>query len=171
MTETVTVTQTAEEAGERETAQQAAVLTRFRELLAQQRGRFQNYLAVLEKQQNSIESAKAEDLLARVEVEEQIVGEISSIQKVIDPLEKMYRAYIHAAGFSFPDDISDIKADMAELTRQAAALSSRNKEQLCARMAEIRREIDTLKNNPVTTGGRRPVYHQYNAATLVDVSG
>ena len=72
--------------------QRVAVIKRFKELLKAQRDRFQSYLSALDKQKDVIERGTADDLMRHVELEEKIVADIFSIQKVIDPLEEMYRS-------------------------------------------------------------------------------
>ena len=149
---------------EKEMAQCAAVHKRLRELLLQQRERFRNYLIVLDRQQFSIESANAEDLVAHVDTEERIVAGISALQNVIAPLENMYHDFMQG-------DIHVIKADVEDLRQQAVARSSRNREFLAVRMAEIRREIDILRNSPIAAGGRRSVFSNYNTASFVNING
>ena len=69
-----------------EIASRITLLKRFRELLQSQRERFEAYLTVLDKQKDKIESGSVEDLLAHVDLEEKIVADIISIQKVAEPL-------------------------------------------------------------------------------------
>jgi len=83
---------------EDELAQRVAVIKRFKELLVQQRERFRSYLAVLDRQQLLIGYGSADEITAHVELEEQIVADIFSIQKVIAPLEIMYNAVGAAVG-------------------------------------------------------------------------
>jgi len=156
---------------EKELERRVAILKRFRELLIQQRDRFRNYLVVLERQQTSIESANAEQILAHVEVEEQIVADIFSIQKVIEPLEAMYQAAFQTAEKYPQDDVPSLKAALEDLKQEAIIRSSHNRNLLSARMAEIRSEINTLRNNPFTAGARQHVFHNYNSATMVDIRG
>jgi len=166
----------APQVSKKEFDRRVAILKRFRELLVQQRDRFQNYLVVLDKQKDSIESANTEDLLTQVDLEEQIVADIFSIQKVIDPLEKMYNA---SAEFQSdepevrgtPDDVPALKTALEDLKSQVIARSSRNRDLLSARMTEVRSEITSLRNSPFTAGKRRSVYQNSNAASLVDIKG
>ena len=151
--------------------QRAAVFKRLRELLIQQHDRLRNYLNVLDKQQDSIESANVEKLTVHVELEEQIVADIFSIQQVIDPLEEMYNAYIHITEQDSQDDIPALKAALEELKYQMIARSSYNRDLLSVRMAEINEEINTLKNNSVAAGVRRSVYQDLNSAAFVDIRG
>jgi hypothetical protein len=148
-----------------ELSHRVAVLRRFRELLVRQRERFQHYLAVLEKEQTVIESGDTEEILAHVELEEQIVSDIFSIQKVIDPLESMYRA----SGLSSPtDDIPALKTVLEDLKNQAVTRSSQNRELLSARMADVRTEITKLRSNPFA-GSLRSA--QQNSGALIDIEG
>ena len=150
-----------------EIARRVGILRRVRELLVQQRERFHRYLAALEKQQAVIESGSAEELLAHVELEEQIVADIFSIQKVIKPLEDMYQSVVPADSAG---DIPDLKDTLENLKTQAAAQIVRNKDLLSSRMANIRAEITSLKNNPFT-GASRSLYQKSIAASLIDIKG
>jgi hypothetical protein len=152
-----------------ELAQRVAVLKRFKTLLTQQRDRFRSYLNLLEKQQDIIETGSAEDLLTYVEIEEKIVADIFSIQKVIDPLEEMYYSVI--SGQSPEAEVPGLKASLEKLKSEAVIRSTKNKELLSKRMLELRAEIKTLRNNPYAAGGRRPSFGSTNTASLVDIQG
>ena len=161
-----------------ELAQRVAILRRFKTLLTQQRDRFRSYLDLLEKQQNVIESGSAEDLLTYVEIEEKIVADIFSIQKVIDPLEEMYYTVMtgqnpekvpsRAEG---SDEVPSLKASLEKLKSEAVIRSTKNKELLSKRMLELRQEIKTLRNNPYAARGRRTNFSDTNTASLVDIRG
>jgi len=159
-----------------ELAQRVAILRRFKKLLTQQRDRFSSYLELLDKQQNVIETGSAEDLLTYVEIEEKIVADIFSIQKVIDPLEEMYYTVISGSGplnektAHAHDGVPDIKASLERLKSEAVIRSTKNKELLSKRMLELRSEITTLRNNPYASGGRK-TFNSANTASLVDIRG
>jgi len=163
-----------------ELAQRVAILKRFKILLSQQRERFKAYLDLLDKQQNVIESGSAEDLLTYVEIEEKIVADIFSIQKVIDPLEEMYNAVVSEHGRSQPpiklensggqEEVPTLKASLENLKNEAVMRSTKNKELLSKRMLELRQEIKTLRNNPYAASGRS-AYSNSNKASLVDIKG
>jgi hypothetical protein len=164
-----------------ELAQRVAILRRFRTLLQEQRDRFRAYLAMLDTQQDVIETGSAEDLLTHVELEEKIVADIFSIQKVIDPLEDMYHAII--SGFAPParaqasphsgdaDDVPSLKAALADLKHEAVIRSSRNKDLLSRRMVELRSEIQALRDNPYAANARRSAFSSGSTASLVDIEG
>jgi hypothetical protein len=159
-----------------ELAQRVAILKRFRTLLTQQRDRFRSYLAVLDKQKDIIEKGEPEELLAHVEMEEKIVADIFSIQKVIDPLEDMYHAALsgfepsrHAPAGRDPDEVRSLKTALEGLKKEAVIRSTRNKELLSRRMAELRTEIKSLRNNPYAV--RRSGFSDAGTASLVDIKG
>ena len=141
-----------------------AVIKRFKELLKAQRDRFSAYLNTLDRQKDVIEKGSADDLLHHVELEERIVADIFSIQKVIDPLEKMY----HSARAEAPpkpsdsakpsgsakkekhsdaEEVSDLKSALDGLKAEAVARSERNRELLSRRMTELRSEIKSIRSN------------------------
>ena len=170
------------EIGAEELAQRVAILRRFKTLLSQQRERFRSYLDVLEKQETVIESGSPEDLLAYVEIEEKIVADIFSIQKVIDPLEDMYRSVVSGLGpgqapssdtlkSEGADEVPSIKAALEELKNEAVVRSTKNKEMLSKRMLELRTEITALRDNPYLTKARRSAFADANTASVVDISG
>jgi hypothetical protein len=166
--------------GPEELAQRVAILKRFRTLLTQQRDRFRVYLEALDKQKDIIEKGDPGELLAHVELEEKIVADIFSIQKVIDPLEEMYQAALSgfepsraAAQNSLhpSDDVPGLKAALEDLKQEAVIRSGRNKELLSRRMVELRAEIKSLRSNPYVASARRSSFSDAGSASLVDISG
>ena len=149
------------EISQSELSQRVAVIKRFKELLQAQRDRFQAYLNALDKQLDVIQTGSTDDLLRHVELEEKIVEDIFSIQKVIDPLEKMYQSAREEipAGITLPsgskadktqsaeEEVSGLKEALDGLKAEAVIRSERNRELLAKRMAELRSEIKTLKRN------------------------
>jgi len=144
-----------------ELKQRVEVVKRFKELLKAQRDRFSVYLETLDRQREVIERGSTDDLLRHVELEEKIVSDIFSMQKVIDPLEKMY----HSAKIETPrapaqgkepnsvnlsdgEEVSGLKTALDGLKAEAIVRSERNRELLTKRMAELRSEIKSLKGNP-----------------------
>jgi DNA-binding transcriptional regulator GbsR (MarR family) len=157
-----------------ELTQRVAVLKRFKALLTQQRDRFRNYLNLLEKQQNVIETGSAEDLLNYVEIEEKIVTDIFSIQKVIDPLEEMYYSVIGGHNTQKADsseEVPTLKESLEKLKSETVVRSKKNRELLSKRMLELRSEIKTLRNNPYSSASRRSNFNDANTASLVDIKG
>jgi hypothetical protein len=156
---------------EGELTQRVAVIKRFKELLEQQREHFRSYLDVLNRQQVLIGNGSADEIVAHVELEEQIVADIFSIQKVIDPLEFMYNSGSIAEGPYLPaNDVPELKAALEELKTKAAAQSGRNRDLLSSRMTDIDSEIQAIKNNHFISRARYSLY-QNAAPSLIDVMG
>ena len=160
------------ELSKEEVKQRVAILKRFRELLSQQRDRFRQYLEVLDKQKDVIEKGSADDLFVHVELEEKIVGDIFAIQKVIDPLETMYKASFPAGntGTLSGDarEVPSLREALEELQAEAVTRSERNRALLSKRMEELRQEMKTLRTNPYAI--HRSSYSLEDAA-LIDIKG
>ena len=147
-----------------EIAERVAVLKRFRSLLEQQRLKFREYLTVLEKQEKSISDENTDAVLQHTELEESIIAEIFTIQKVIDPLEYMYTNICK----NEHSDIPHLKTDLDDLQTRVLAQNKRNRELLQTHITGLRQQIASLK---------RPYAHKESiyvstarTAALVDLS-
>ncbi|MDR2095483.1 MAG: flagellar biosynthesis protein FlgN [Treponema sp.] len=158
-----------------ELRQRVSVLKRFRELLTAQRERFRRYLEVLDKQKDSIEKGSAEELESRVALEENIIADIFSIQKVINPLEEMYRVFPALSGQELSPfageeaDINGLKSALEILQNEAAVRIERNKKLLSARMVEIQGDMKMFGG--LYRKAQSIAYRVSQTATLVDISG
>ena len=148
-----------------EIAERVAVLKRFRTLLEQQRLKFREYLTVLEKQEKSIVDENSDAVLRHTELEESIIAEIFTIQKVIDPLEYMYTNICKNTEHS---DIPHLKTDLDDLQKRVLAQNKKNRELLQTHIVGLRQQIASLK---------RPYAHKESVyagtartAALVDLS-
>jgi len=178
-----------------EVQRRVAIIKRFRELLSQQRDRFRQYLTVLGKQKDVIEKGSADELMVHVELEEQIVGDILAIQKVIDPLEAMYQSAFPAgsaavgtagtgnsggvnrvigetalqgASLHEAKELPSLRAALEELRSEAVIRSGQNRDLLSRRMEEIRQEMKALRANPYAI--HHSVYSDEGPA-LIDIAG
>ncbi|MDR3341494.1 MAG: flagellar biosynthesis protein FlgN [Treponema sp.] len=156
--------------------QRAAILKRFQELLYAQQERFRLYLEVLDKQGDTIERGRVEDSIVYVEIAEKIVMEIFSIQKVMGPLEAMYRAAYPGSyagtGYGLSEEAAGIQrliSVLEQLKTEAVGRSKRNKALLAKWMTALRFDIQALRKNPYT--GRRSVYSSAGMSSLLDMQG
>jgi len=145
--------------------ERVAVLKRFRELLVRQREKFSDYMSLLERQRADIEKGDVDALVSHVELEQSIVSEIFSVQKVIDPLEDMYRASYHGAE---PEGITELRSTLSTLKDEVVARNSENRALLKQRMEMLRHEIISV-NNPYSK--RRSVYSSPAEPTALDIKG
>ena len=123
------------------------ILKKFRQLLEQQRTKFQEYLKVLEAQESKINEENAGALLAHSELEAQIVKGIGSLQKVIVPMQDLVTR-THAATYNPADakPIEDIKAELAKLQGQVLKQNEKNRNLLKFHMAQVKEQIQEFKN-------------------------
>ena len=127
-----------------EIQQRAAILKRLREMLQRQRGKFQSYLALLEKEQESIESGDAERLLAQVEMEQSILSEIFTLKKAIAPLEDLYQAVYPERETTIPS----LKTALEKMGERIIAHNARNRALLREKMEDLRHEVSLLRAWP-----------------------
>lgn len=162
-----------------------AVLKRFRELLVSQRDKFRSYMDLLDHQKRDIESGDVDALVAHVEAEQGIVAEIFAVQKVIAPLEDLYRAVYHngsSAGTSpgisgdntssnpseSPQGISELKNTLEALKIEVVQRNAENQALLKQRMDMLRHQIMSV-NNPYTK--RKSIYAQAPEPENLDIQG
>ena len=124
--------------------ERVAILRRFRSLLEQQRNKFQEYLAVLEKQQDSINSENSTSLLAHTELEQQVVKNIENLQKVIVPMGKMYDAVTN--GSSEDAYIKNIKEELNDLQNKVLVQNQKNRDLLRVHISKLKTQVEGFKN-------------------------
>ena len=106
-----------------ELEERVALLKKFKSLLQEQRAKFREYLNVLEKQETSIESENPEALLAHTELEQQVVYNIMSLQKVIVPMSDLYAA--RTGSGKAEQSITDLQNDLSDLQHKVLAQNAK----------------------------------------------
>lgn len=146
-----------------------AILKRFRSLLEQQRSKFKEYLSVLESQHGKIEADDDDSIFAHAELENQIVENIASLQKVIVPMQNLYEKKGRLADSE--KTVVAIQQDLDELKKKVLAQNEVNRNLLQSRMAQVRTQINSVaKMNPYF--GNRSIYADRNTTgNLISVSG
>ena len=151
------------EISDTELQMRVCVLKRFKSLLQEQRDKFSEYLYVLEKQELSIVQNNIEAVMQHTELENNIIQNILNIQKVIEPIEKIY--YL-----SNPEDkgVLQLKNELVRLQESVQKQNEKNRLILDEKMVTVRNEISNfpLRNKYVAN-----VYSKNeNVANYVDVS-
>lgn len=128
--------------------ERVALLRRFRSLLEEQRGKFREYLTVLEKQQDSITEENPESLLAHTELEQQVVKNIANLQKVIVPMSKLYKskAGTYAAPAEEDADIIKIQNELSDLQNKVLKQNAINRDLLRVHIEQLKSQIAGFKN-------------------------
>ncbi|MBR1637880.1 MAG: flagellar export chaperone FlgN [Treponema sp.] len=152
-----------------ELEERVAIIHRFKALLEQQRGKFQEYLTVLEKQQDSITAENPDNLLAHTELEQQIVRNLSSLQKVIVPMKKLYNANSSADAAQEDAEIKKIQDDLSDLQMKVLRQNEINRDLLKIHIDQLKNQMSNFKN---PYKNNRSVYasaQQQRVATMVQV--
>jgi len=124
-----------------EVSERTKILRTLREYLKKQRKKFSDYLFVLDREEADIQAGDAEKLLAHTEIEKGIIREIYAFQKVINPLEDMYRA-------AYPlgeKEIPNLRHSLSVLQEEVCDRNERNRVILRSKMAELKEEIRLLR--------------------------
>ena len=128
--------------------ERVALLRRFRSLLEEQRGKFREYLSVLEKQQDSITEENPESLLAHTELEQQVVKNIANLQKVIVPMSKLYKSKAGSYSTAAEEDADIIKIQnaLSDLQNKVLKQNAINRDLLRVHIEQLKAQIAGFKN-------------------------
>ena len=156
-----------------EISERIAVLHRFKVLLMQQRNKFAEYLQVLEAQENSIASEDVDKIVEHSQLGQSLISEISMIQKVIVPIENLYKDirtkspdFSHSA---FRDEVNEtehIQKDLQRLKATVLEQNQKNAERLKNHMSGLRQQIADLKLRRTATSP----FSSDDTASLIDIN-
>jgi len=123
-----------------------AILRKLKDHLTSQRNKFYDYLTLLELEEADIAEGDFVTLKIHTEMEKEVLEGISAFQKVIDPLEELYRNCPSSTG-SFPgeQELPDLRDGIARLKTRVQERNSRNRKLLSDRMEELKREILSIR--------------------------
>ncbi len=160
-----------------ELSERVALIRRFRELLLEQRKRFNEYLDVLDRQKEFIKKGDDEALVAHVELEEKLIGDIFAIQKVAEPLEDLYKDVQRFSPAPRTDSIEDkeeveipaLKNTLEELKNEVLKRSEQTRKLLSKQLESLRQEIRSLRTHPSLQ--KRSIYAETQAPSIIDIQG
>jgi flagellar biosynthesis/type III secretory pathway chaperone len=147
---------------EEELQERVAILKKLRETLLQQRDKFKQYLHVLDEEKKDIENEDVQTLQQHIEIEKSIVSEIFTFQKVIQPLEHMYRSaypYKEQSIHSLQDSLQTLKTEVLERNEQNQIL-------LQEKMGHVHNRILSVRKPNKT----RSLYGSSAPPSLVDIT-
>lgn len=127
--------------------ERVAILKRFRTLLEKQREKFREYLASLEAQEKFIESNNTNAIVAHAELEQQVVANISSLQKVIVPMGELYNS-TNASNVSAEakKSIEEVQKDLTVLQEKVLQQNEKNRKLLRMSIDLVKEQIAQIKN-------------------------
>jgi hypothetical protein len=120
--------------------ERVALLRRFKATVERQRARFSEYLRVLEAGSDN-ESAE-ERLAFHVELEQQIIAEIETFERVAGPLEALYREKDPEGAERIPK----LRSALERTKREVLARVTENQTLLRRQIAQIREQITALRS-------------------------
>ncbi len=126
--------------------ERVAILRRFRTLLEQQRSKFQEYLNVLEKQENAISAEDTNAIINHAELEQQVVAGIKNLQKVIVPMSEMYKSSAKNENSESDKSVESIHNELEKLQGKVLEQNQKNRELLKKHLVQIRSQIENFKN-------------------------
>ncbi len=138
-----------------------AILRTVKESLFRQRDNLQRYLRVLTEQRKAVESRDAERIALHVELEQSVIRDITSLQKVIVPLRELYSRRYGAT----EDETAGIERSVENLRQKALEKNRENRSLLKTRMAVIRNEIFSLRKNIRV----RSPFSDIGVPTMIDI--
>ena len=145
------------EISKEEFEERVAILKRFRTLLVQQRDKFREYLAVLESQEGRIELEDDDSIAAHTELENQIVKNLASLQKVILPMQGMYKAIMPGLPVADNASVEQLQLDLVNLQKEVLAQNERNRNLLQTHMGKIKNQLGNMNlMNPYR--GKNSIY-------------
>ena len=122
---------------------------------------------MLEKQQKSISEENPESLIAHTELEQQVVKNIASLQKVIVPMSNMYKSVSANNNDKEAQSILQLQNELTDLQEKVLKQNEINRDLLRVHIESIRTQIQNFKN-PYRNA--RSVYAQpQKVASLVEV--
>ena len=127
---------------------------------------FQNSIAYLNESKKTFND-EIDQLLVDLE-EEQIMENIVSLQKVIVPMNELYKQANKKAGITESDEaIFTLQSDLNNLQEKVLVQNTKNRELLRSQLGRIRQQLNSLKNPYAYS---HSVYAQKQAvASLVEI--
>ncbi len=138
------------------------ILKKLRETLLKQREKFRIYLEVLEHEERAIADGDLDRLEAHIAIEKSIVNEITNFQRVIEPLDEMYKKFFPESEESIPK----LKESLERMKSKVIERNKRNQLLLKEKMELVRSEIKSLRMNMQVTSP----YANIGTPTLIDIT-
>ncbi len=138
------------------------ILKKLRETLLKQREKFRTYLEVLEHEERAIADGDLDRLEAHIAIEKSIVNEITNFQRVIEPLDEMYKKFFPESEESIPK----LKESLERMKSKVIERNKRNQLLLKEKMELVRSEIKSLRMNMQVTSP----YANIGTPTLIDIT-
>lgn len=144
------------------TLQPKQVASQIRKTLITQKEKLLEYLKLLEKEEEDILSKNPDKLLNHIELEKNIIEELSSLKIILNPLEEMY----YNSPYKKDITLKDIKNSISYLSDQITTKATRNKEKLETILESVKAELNGIKNIDLVKSSYVKI-----ESNLVDING
>ncbi len=135
------------------------LVKKIRENLLSQKEKLEKYLELLEKEESDIVEKDADKLLEHIKIEQNIIEELNSFKKILEPLEKIY--------FKLPykkeEAIFKLKDSISNLSFKIKNKSENNKKLLNIELEKIKVELNKANFN-------KNIYDK-NIPKFIDING
>ncbi len=131
---------------------------RIRNNLLEQKKRLEDYLFVLDKEQEDILIQDPDKLIEHINIEKNIINELVSFRKILDPLEVIY----YGSPYKKESDILNMKNKIDSLVDKVKVKACENKEKLTSVLEKIKVDIKELKKK----GLANTVYNNVDSKIL-----
>ncbi|MCH5294892.1 MAG: flagellar biosynthesis protein FlgN [Treponema sp.] len=131
---------------QQELDERVAILRKYKDLLRQQRDKFQAYLRVLESQEKSIHKEDGESVEAHTMFAERLIGSIKELQKAIIPMQGLYDTSPAADDDADGNSVEKLKRDLNDLRNRAISQNDKNRALLRTQIEQITDQLSKFKN-------------------------
>ncbi|MCK4799174.1 MAG: hypothetical protein KAT05_17510 [Spirochaetes bacterium] len=138
------------------------IAKKIRKNLLNQKTKLEGYLDLLEKEEEDILLEDPDKLIAHIDFENQIINELSSFKKILEPLEIMY----FKSPFKKESALIDIKTNIDKLSHQVKTKTNQNREKLETICIKVKAELKGSSKK----GLLKSTYNNVDSR-LVDISG
>lgn len=139
------------------------IAKKIRENLLDQKTKLEKYLSVLDSENNDIKMQDPDRLMSHINIEKDIITELSQLKVILEPLEVMYKS----SPYKKDNSLMGLKSCIDRLTSDVSEKSKLNKDQLDVVLNNLKSNIKVVKSR---SGYTNNVYAA-NGAGMMDING
>ena len=138
------------------------IAKKIRKTLLDQKGRLEDYLYLLEKEEEDIINKDPDKLIAHINLEKNILTELTLLKKVINPLEFVY----YNSPYKKDNSVLELKNSINKLSDQIQQKTYKNQKELKVAIEKVKAELKGIRKKGIVNSSYDKV-----DSRLVDVCG
>ena len=138
------------------------IAKKIRKTLLDKKERLEDYLHLLEKEEEDIINKDPEKLIAHIDLEKNILIELSLLKKVINPLEIAY----YNSPYKKDNSLLELRNNINRLSDQIKEKSDKNQQVLKTALDKVKAELKGIRKKGIVNSSYDKV-----DSRLVDVCG